>query len=312
MTTKKTNTEKSSANSVIAKSDDGTIQITFTIPYTDINEAQEGVAKEMGKDIEVPGFRKGMAPTSKVIDHVSKQTLLEKTLSKILPKLVAGAINEHKITPALYPKFELVKAVEGEDWQIRAVTCELPKIELGDYKKEISGAARAKSLWTPSSAKVIDPEVQTRRATADKPDKELTREEKEQEVIKILLEKVNLKIPHILIDEEANSRLSKLLERIEKLGLSLESYLASIGKTADMIRNEYKAQAKNAIALDLILTEIASKENITVDPKEVDAAIDASKADPKLAKDLDTPERRRFIEVILKRRKALDLLIALI
>ena len=130
MTTKKTNTEKSSANSVIAKSDDGTIQITFTIPYTDINEAQEGVAKEMGKDIEVPGFRKGMAPTSKVIDHVSKQTLLEKTLSKILPKLVAGAINEHKITPALYPKFELVKAVQGEDRQIRAVTCELPKIEL--------------------------------------------------------------------------------------------------------------------------------------------------------------------------------------
>jgi hypothetical protein len=35
-----------------------------------------------------------------------------------------------------------------------------------------------------------------------------------------------------LIDEEVNSRLSKLLERIEKLGLTLESYLSSIGKTA--------------------------------------------------------------------------------
>lgn len=299
MATIKSPKETISSSSTVARSDDGTIQITFTIPYSDINKVQEEVAQEIGKDIEVPGFRKGMAPISKIIDHVSKQSLLEKTLSKILPRLVADAINEHKITPSIYPKFELVKAVEGEDWQIRAITCELPKIELGDYKKEISGIARAKSLWTPGKSN-------------EKDKKEPTREDKEQEVIKILLEKVNLKVPHILIDEEANSRLSKLLERIEKLGLSLESYLASIGKTADVLRNEYESQAKSAIALDLILTEIASKENIIVVPKEVDAAIDASKADPKLAKDLDTPERRRFIEVILKRRKALDSLIALI
>ena len=299
MSAKKVDSKAKTTDSVIDRSDDGTIQITFTIPYSDINKVQEEVAQEIGKDIEVPGFRKGMAPISKIIDHVSKQSLLEKTLSKILPRLVTDAINEHKITPAIYPKFELVKTVEGEDWQIRAITCELPEVTLGDYKKEISGLARAKALWTPGKG-------------SEKDKKEVTREEKEQEIIKILLEKVNLKVPHILIDEEANSRLSKLLERIEKLGLSLESYLTSIGKTADILRNEYESQAKSAIALDLILTEIAKVENITVDPKEINSAVGAAKADPKLASELDTPERRRFIEAILKRRKALDSLIALI
>jgi len=131
-------------------------------------------------------------------------------------------------------------------------------------------------------------------------------------VIKTLLDKINIKIPKILIDEEANSRLAKLLERLEKLGLSLESYLASIGKTAQTLRSEYEAQAKSAIELDLILNEVALKENITVDTKEVDAAVSAAQADPKLAKELDTPERRRFIEVILKRRKALDTLTSLV
>src|SRR3990167_8982792 len=184
MSAKKVDSKAKTTDSVIARSDDGTIQITFTIPYSDINKVQEEVAQEIGKDIEVPGFRKGMAPISKIIDHVSKQSLLEKTLSKILPRLVTDAINEHKITPALYPKFELVKAVEGEDWQIRAVTCELPKIELADYKKEISGAARSKSLWTPGKGN-------------EKDKKEPTREEKEQDVIKALLDKTEIKIPRI-------------------------------------------------------------------------------------------------------------------
>ena len=43
-----------------------------------------------------------------------------------------------------------------------------------------------------------------------------------------------------------------------------------------------------------------------MDKKDIDAAIEAGQADKDLAKELDTPERRRFIEAILKRRKALD------
>jgi len=289
--------KKNSSKTVIARSDDGNIQITFTIPWKDIEKTQEEVAKEIGKEIEVPGFRKGMAPVTKVIEHISRQTLLEKTLSKLLPKLVSEAINKHKITPAVYPRFELIKAVEGEDWQIRAVTCELLPINLGDYKKEIIGLTRAKSLWIPGKG--------------TKEEKKPTREEKEQEILKLLLEKIDVKIPKMLIEEETNSRLSKLLERLEKLGLTLESYLSSIGKTPETLRKEYEKQAKEALSLDLILTEIAKEEKISVDPKEIDSAIDAAKADPKLAEELNTPERRQFIEVILKRRKALDMLISL-
>jgi FKBP-type peptidyl-prolyl cis-trans isomerase (trigger factor) len=140
----------------------------------------------------------------------------------------------------------------------------------------------------------------------------LTHEEKEQEAIKTLLESIKLNISKVLIDEEVNSRLSKLLERIEKLGLTLESYLSSIGKTAQGLRDEYENQARSAIALDLILTKIAEEEKLAVDKKDIDAAVAAGQADRKLAKELDTPERRRFIEAILKRRKALDFITSLI
>ncbi len=297
---KKKSTKAPSAS--LAKSNDGTIQITFTIPFGQIKKAKEAAASEIGKNIQVPGFRKGKAPLDKVISQIPQNTLIEKTLGKILPKLLAAAINEHKIKPAVYPKFELVKAVEGEDWQIRAVTCELPEINLGDYKKIIAGALRAKAIWTPDSAKTV----------GDKSDKKISKEEKEQEIIKVLLETIKITIPKLLIDEEVNHKLSNLLARLEKLGLTLETYLPSIGKTAETLRAEYEKQAKEALSLDLILNKIAEKEKIKVSEKQIQEMIKASAADPKLAEKLNTPEQRRLIESILRRRAALDSLSALL
>lgn len=228
-----------SISSALAKTQDGGIQITFTIPFEIISQTREEALKEYAKDIEVPGFRKGKAPLEKVRERVPAGSLIEHTLSHILPKAVAEVINKEKVRPAIYPKFELIKAEEGESWQVRATTCEIPLINLGDYKKVIPGALRAMSIWTPGKG--------------EKP-KERSKEEKEQEVIKTLLETVKVEIPKLLIDEEVNARLSNLLQKIERLGLTLDGYLASVGKTTDSLRAEYEINAKNTIALDLILT----------------------------------------------------------
>jgi trigger factor len=287
---------------VVARSEDGTIQITFQIPYKKIKLARETAVKKLGENIQVPGFRKGKAPIEKVIPQIPQNTLIEKTLAQILPKLISEAINQHKIRPVIYPKLELIKATEGEDWQVRATTCELPKITLGDYKKTIMGSARAKTIWTPDSAK----------ASPAKSDKELSKEEKEQEVIKLLLKNIEIKIPKLLIEEEVASRLSNLLARLEKLGLNLESYLASIGKTPETLRKEYEKQAREAISLELILNKIIETEKIKIEESQVEAAIKASGADPELAKKLDTPEQRRVIRSVLLRRAALESLASLL
>lgn len=288
------------ASSVVAKSSDGTIQITFTIAFPDIQINREKALKELSESVEVPGFRKGKAPPDKVHGHITPNILLEKTLSYILPELLSSAVKEHDIRPIVYPKFELVSAKENEDWQIRAVTCEAPKITLGDYKNAVSGALKADSIWTPDKG---DPDPKKEIKTR-------SHEDKEQLVLKALLDSCKVTIPSVLTDEEVNNRLSNLLLRIEKLGLSLDSYLASINKTAEDLRLDYKKQAEEGLALDFILNEIANQEKIAIDKSQVDLSIKAAASDPNLKENIDTPERRRFVEAILKRRKALDLLIS--
>jgi FKBP-type peptidyl-prolyl cis-trans isomerase (trigger factor) len=303
MTNKTTKTKKSdNINYTVAKSKDGTIQITFNIPFKDIKKTRDVVAKDIGKDLELPGFRKGKAPLDKLLSHIPQNTLVENVLRAILPESLGKAIAEHKIKPAIYPKFELISAKEDENWQVRGITCELPKVKLGNYKKIISDAAKTDAIWTPGS-KGNDKKANKRKV--------LSREEKEQKVIKVLGESINIVIPKPLVDEEVNRRLSDLLQRIEKLGLTLEAYLSSIGKTAEIIRKDYEEQAKEAIRFDLILGKIAVEEKVKISKEEVEQTSKAYSQGDKL----ETPpsgDQKALIETVLKKRAALDALCALL
>jgi len=119
-------------------------------------------------------------------------------------------------------------------------------------------------------------------------------------------------LPQILVDEEVNSRLSQLLNRIEKLGLNLDSYLTSVGKTPQSIRDEYTIQAKNTISLELILQKIAEDQNVKIEDKQIDEVIKVSGVDPKAAEKLNNPEQRLFIASILRKKAALESLTALV
>ena len=279
--------------STVAREDSGNIQITFTIPYSLISSAQGAIAEEYAKEVEIPGFRKGNAPIEKVKEKIPAATLTEKALAKILPEALSSAINKNKIKPAIYPKFELISAKPNENWQVRAITCELPMIILPDYAKLIKEQT------------IILPKEESHSAEA-------SRDKKEQKAIKVLLDSIKINIPKLLVSEEVDARLSSLLQRIEKLGLSLEGYLGSIGKTPEKLREEYELQAKNTISIELILNEVIKDQKIEVTEALVDEAIKAASADPKLAESLNTPEQRRFIQSVLARRTALDYLISLV
>ena len=143
--------------STFTKMDNGNIEIIHTIPVDLIATNREIVIKKLAKDIVVPGFRKGMAPVTKVVEKIDENKINEQILGLILPLAFADSVKEHKFNPAIYPKFEVIKIGQGSEWEIKATTCELQKIVLPkDYKKHN---------------------------------------------IKSLIEKVNLTLPKMLIDE---------------------------------------------------------------------------------------------------------------
>lgn len=298
---KKTAPKKTNkTTSTVAKLADGTIQITFTIPSSEVTKAWDEALGHIGENLEVEGFRKGNAPKDRVLAKVGENKVIEHALQHLLPKLTSEVISEHKLRIAIYPRYELLSTNPGQDWQVRATTCELPEVDLGDYKKAVKGV-KGSGIWTPD------------KAGEEKKDEEISRQEVEGKAIEALLKAVSVTIPQILIDEEVNSRLARLLERLEKLGISLEAYLSSNGKTSEQLRGDYEQQSKDSITLDLALSTVATKEKLTVAQADVDAAVKAQEAvDGNIEiSAAEKTNRESIIRATLMKRAALDFIIAL-
>lgn len=287
--------------STLARSSDGTIQINYTIPWNEVQNKKEEALKHLITSLEVPGFRKGKAPADVAQKHIKTQDLYNHLLQDLLPEIYADSIEKHKLQPILAPRFELISIEDGKDWQTRAITCELPTVNLGDYKKAVQTAAASKKIWIPGQT-----DKQKNGET-----KEQTREEKEEKVLATLLENAKIQVPRLLLEEEVNHKLAKLLEQTQRLGLTIEQYLASTGKTVEQIKNEFTTQAAEAITLELALNKVAEEEKVTVDEQEVDNIIQAS-GSQETKQALAQDSQRRLIKAVLKRRKALDRLTTLV
>jgi len=283
------------SKAILAKTPTGEIQLTVTIPWPLVVKASDKAVEEIGQETTLAGFRKGKAPKELIKQKVGKEKIYEKVIQIVVPEAYEEAVKEHDLKPIVFPKIEMLKAEEENDWVFRAITAERPQINLEDYKEKVRKSLAPKKLWTPEKGK---PQAQEKGPTT---------EEKTQAAISALLDSTSITIPSMLVEEEVNRSLSNLINQTASLGLTVEQYLTSIGKSADGLRTEYRQKVETELKLQFILDEIAQREKIEVAEKEIEDLIAAS-GDEKVKQNLNTPLQKSFLKGILRRRKALDFL----
>lgn len=281
--------------SIFAKQEDGTIQLTITISKEEIKKTYDEVLNTIVQQSELSGFRKGKAPKKLVEENTDKTKIYEQIIQKVVPSAYLEAIAEYKLNPILPPKVELLKTKEGEDWEIRATTCEEPVVDLGNYKEEIKKSLASAKIWTPDQKPV----------NQNQDNKGDSEDEKTQKAIESLLLSIKLRLPEILIEDEVNRALSGLINQTSSLGLTIDQYLNSINKTADQVRKEYREKVTRDLSLQLALNIIAQTEKMEASESEIDSLI-SSLGDAQVKENFSKLPQRNYLRSILLRRKALD------
>lgn len=274
---------------------DNTIEIEIVIPFEKIKEKYDQVLLESQKNTEIKGFRKGKAPKEKIEKAIGKDNLYQKVINELLPQAYQQAVEKYQIKPIVAPRAELISAQEGKDWQVKFTTCELPEIDLNNYKEKIKALNAKETIWTPEKGKQEE----------DNDQQSLKKAQKFQKTIDTLAQTVKVALPQILIENEVNQKLANLIEKTEKMDLSLEQYLGTIGKTIDSIKKEYRQESEKNWKLELALNKIADEENITVSEQDIDAAL------AKIENDQEKNQlasQRYVLASILRRQKTLEFL----
>lgn len=111
------------------------VAITVTIPKEALALVREEAIANLGKDVEIPGFRKGHVPANILIQKLGEMNILEEAVNIIIPQIYPTIILEKKLAAIGRPKLSLTKLAPGEDAEFKAVTAVLPELTLPDYKK---------------------------------------------------------------------------------------------------------------------------------------------------------------------------------
>lgn len=277
--------------STLTRESDQTIELTITIPWSDIAATYETVVVESVAEAEISGFRKGKAPRAMVEQGLDKNKVYEETIKRLVPKAYTDAVTEQQIKPIMMPEINLKSAEEGKDWVLSAKTCERPQVTLGDYKKAVADvkAQKAKKIIVPGK----------------EPDKDENKPMSMDQILGAILTAVTVEIPAVLIEHEVTHQLSQLVDQTKKLGLTVEQYLTSTNKTADSIKKEYAEIAANNLKLEFALEAIADKEQVAVSDAEIETVLKGAKTAEERA---NLEGQRYYLTSLIRRQKTLDLL----
>ncbi len=275
-----------------------TTEFTLTIPKEDIKKEAVTAFKRLQQELVVDGFRKGQVPSDIARKHITQERTYQDMIQAILPKIYEEIVKKESLRPIVSPKVDLLSAKEGEDWKIKIVVCEKPSIELGDYKKaikELKSKHKADDIWVPGKEK-------NPKDDSDKKSHLIN------EVLEALMKSSKIEIPDLIMEEEVNHRLTKLVDDIQKIGLTTDSYLKSKNLTMDSLKAQFRKEIEDTYKLEFILSEVADKENIKVEKDELDKLFVNIKdeKEKKLAE-----ANSYYYATILRKQKTIDFLIAL-
>lgn len=116
------------------------VKLNIEVPFADFKPALDASYKEVAKQIQVPGFRRGKVPAVMIDQRVGREYVVENALNSQLDSYYQQALGETGVVPLARPEVEVQQAPSLNEADKEAdvsltITVEArPEIELPDYK----------------------------------------------------------------------------------------------------------------------------------------------------------------------------------
>ncbi len=111
-------------------------RVEVEVPAEDVGRAAQRAARGLAREMRMPGFRKGKAPPSLVIQRLGFGTVLQEAIREALPQWYEQGLLSSGVSPIGDPDIEIVEAPEdeGQPLSFKFEVGVRPAAQLGDYK----------------------------------------------------------------------------------------------------------------------------------------------------------------------------------
>ncbi len=121
---------------VVTELPDSRARVEVEVPAEQVGRGIQRAARSLAREMRLPGFRKGKAPPSLVIQRLGFGAVLQEAIRESLPEWYEQGLLGSGISPVGDPSIEIVSAPEAEDEPL-SFKFEIgvrPEAKLGEYK----------------------------------------------------------------------------------------------------------------------------------------------------------------------------------
>ena len=241
----------------------------------------------------------------KAMEAELKEGVLLPELLALLPGTFVDETREAKVTfPETYEDPKLAGKNSTIRVTLRGVKEKvLPPLDDALAKVLSNGAHETVDSYRESVRKELEESVRA-----------MERLEREQEVVRALVEASSVEVPQTLVDRELTSQLESMERSLNRQGLKLDRYFEYLGKTLEEWMAEQRPDAEARLKIDLVLAEFAKRENL--EPTDEDAtqfleeqAAQDEELKGQVAELKRSPSALRYFASRLRRQRVLERLV---
>jgi trigger factor len=125
-----------SVKTTITELPDSRVRLDAEVPSEEIESSLQRTAAAMGRELRIPGFRKGKVPGPMVIQRVGREAVLEQAVRESLPEWYEQAILQADVQTVGDPQLDVQGLpTAGEAFSFSIEVSVTPKAKLGAYRE---------------------------------------------------------------------------------------------------------------------------------------------------------------------------------
>jgi trigger factor len=106
------------------------VRLAIEVPFAELEPSLRKAYREIGAQVNIPGFRRGKVPSAVIDQRVGRGAVLNEAVQDVIPSQFLAAVREHEVKTLGRPEVEITEFTDGEPLKFTAEVDVRPEITL--------------------------------------------------------------------------------------------------------------------------------------------------------------------------------------
>jgi trigger factor len=108
------------------------VKLAIEVPFAELEPSLRKAYREIGSQVNIPGFRAGKIPPAVIDQRVGRGAVLNEAVQEAIPAQIVAAIQEHDVKTLGRPEVEITEFADGQPLKFTAELDVRPEITIPD------------------------------------------------------------------------------------------------------------------------------------------------------------------------------------